>query len=294
MIPSEVKKEIESRLSEISGDTILIKHATPVSGGCINYCFHLETSAGTYFLKYNDAAAFPNMFKAEASGLQLIRNANALPVPSVHFHGATDGYSFLLLEWIDGERRQKNFWEDFGRSLAKLHKVNDASVGLDHNNYIGSLPQSNAKHPDWKSFFISERIQPQLKHAMEKNLIDAGTIKQFEKLFDQFDKLIPDEKPSLLHGDLWNGNYLLNKSGKAALIDPAVYFGHREMDLAMTKLFGGFDPEFYNAYSEAFPLEKGFEKRVDIHNLYPLLVHVNLFGGGYVSQVKSVLNSLKF
>ena len=266
---------------------------TPVSGGCINYCFHLETSAGNYFLKYNDAASYPGMFKSEATGLQLLRDANALPVPMVHFHSEAKGFSFLLLEWIDGGRREKNFWKNFGRAIAKLHKVGDESFGLNDDNYIGSLRQSNSKHTDWKTFFIRERIQPQFKLAHEKNLIDSETMNQFEKLFDQFDKFIPQEKPSLLHGDLWNGNFLVNNSGKAALIDPAVYFGHREMDLAMTKLFGGFDPDFYNSYQEEYPLEKGFEKRIDIHNLYPLLVHVNLFGGGYLQQVKSILNNLK-
>jgi protein-ribulosamine 3-kinase len=293
MIPSEVIKEIESRLSEISGDKIYIKQFTAVSGGCINYCFHLETSSGIFFLKYNDAAAFPKMFEAEATGLRLLRSANALPVPTVHFHGEANGYSFLLLEWIDSDRRIKNFWEDFGTSLAKLHNVQSEQFGLDHDNYIGSLAQSNTQHADWKSFFLNERIQPQLKTAREKGLVDSSITKQFENFFNRFEEIIPAANPSLLHGDLWSGNFLVGNSGKAALIDPAVYFGHREMDLAMTKLFGGFDPEFYNAYDEAFPLEKGLEKRADIHNLYPLLVHVNLFGGGYVQQVKTVLNNLK-
>ena len=293
MIPAVLIKAIEAKLSEISGNKNSILHATPVSGGCINYCFHLDTTGGIYFLKYNDAEAFPDMFKAEASGLKLLRDANALPIPAVYFYGEADGYSFLLLDWIDGEKRIKNFWENFGMSLAKQHEVTDANFGLDHNNYIGSLPQSNTKHPDWKSFFFSERIQPQLKLGMDKNLVDVKTANEFDKLFDQYDTLVPKEKPSLLHGDLWNGNYLVNNRGKAALIDPAVYFGHREMDLAMSKLFGGFDLEFYDAYNESFPLEKGFEKRIDIHNLYPLLVHVNLFGGGYVQQVKSVLRNLK-
>jgi len=293
MIPSEVKIEIERRLSEIAGDKISIERFTSVSGGCINYCFHLETSSGTFFLKYNDAAAYPKMFEAEAKGLRLLKEANALSVPAVHFYGEANGYSFLLLEWIDGDRQKKNFWENFGMSLAKLHEVKSDRYGLDHDNYIGSLSQSNTRHGDWKSFFIAERIQPQLKLAMEKGLIDIEMIKQFENFFDHFDEFIPEEPPSLLHGDLWNGNYLVSNSGKAALIDPAVYFGHREMDLAMTKLFDGFDNAFYDAYEESFPLQKGFQARIGIHNLYPLLVHVNLFGGGYVNQIKSVLNNLK-
>jgi protein-ribulosamine 3-kinase len=293
MIPNEVVKTIEQRLSEISRNKILINQYTSVSGGCINDCFYLDTSSGAFFLKFNDASAYPKMFEAEAKGLQLLKEANALPVPAVHFFGEVNGYSFLLLEWIDGDRRLKNFWEDFGRSVAKLHKVGDASFGLNHDNYIGSFAQSNTKHADWKSFFMHERILPQLKLAGDNNLIGSEISKLIEKLFDQFDNLIPSEKPALLHGDLWNGNFLVSNTGKAALIDPAVYFGHREMDLSMTKLFGGFDQDFYDAYQEEFPLEKGFEKRVGIHNLYPLLVHVNLFGEGYVQQVKSALSNLK-
>jgi len=293
MIPVEVIKEVEHRISADAGMKSVIKQSTAVTGGCINYCFHLDTSSGEFFLKYNDAAAYPKMFDAEAKGLQLLHAANALRVPAVHFHGEASGFSFLLLEWIDGDRRIKNFWEDFGRSIAKLHSVKNQEFGLDHDNYIGSLAQSNKKHSDWKSFFISERIQPQLKLAHKKGLIDKALIKQFEGLFNRFDEIIPKEQPSLLHGDLWNGNFLVGNSGKAALIDPAVYFGHREMDLSMTKLFGGFDNAFYDAYEEEFPLQKNFQSRFGIHNLYPLLVHVNLFGGGYVQQVKAVLGNLK-
>ena len=168
--------------------------------------------------------------------------------------------------------------------------MEEISFGLDHDNYIGSLPQSNHQHTSWVEFFIEERLEKQIALAKNSGALNNSTIQQFNNLFKRLKEIIPEEKPSLLHGDLWNGNYMLAADGCACLIDAAVYYDHREMDLAMTRLFGGFPEEFYESYHETFPLSSGFEERVDIHNLYPLLVHVNLFGGSYISQVKSVLS----
>ena len=277
-------------ISKHSRQNISFRNSRPVSGGCINRCYQLETSSGNYFLKYNDATLYPEMFASEAKGLKLLAAADAIDVPAVISCGEEGSFSFLILEWIESGRREKNFWADFGMRLAQMHRCTAEKSGLDHDNYIGSLPQSNRESNNWIDFFIHERLEPQLKLARDSGLIASPDEKSFEKLISKLPQLIPVEKPALLHGDLWNGNFLVNPKGKASLIDPAVYYGHREMDLAMTKLFGGFDSEFYSAYNEVFPLEKGFESRTDIHNLYPLLVHVNLFGGGYVEQVKEILN----
>ncbi|MBK5285164.1 MAG: fructosamine kinase family protein [Bacteroidia bacterium] len=151
-------------------------------------------------------------------------------------------------------------------------------------------PQSNSQKRTWAEFFISERLEKQIAFAKDLGVIDNSTIQQFNNLYKRLPELIPEEAPSLLHGDLWNGNFMTGNDGKAWLIDPAIYYGHREMDLAMTKLFGGFSEEFYSSYIESFPLQKGFTERIDIHNLYPLLVHVNLFGGGYLIEVKNILS----
>jgi len=289
MIPGFLKTEIEKKLKDIANSDASITKSLPVSGGCINTCFQVQTTAGDYFLKYNDVGKYPQMFEAELKGLELLKDANAIPVPGVIFNGEVNGTSFLVLEWIEPGRRNKDSWSYFGKHLAKLHRSSVTNYGLGYNNYIGSLKQSNVQQNSWTDFFIHERIEPQLKLANEKGLIGNAMITQFNNLYRKLNELIPEEKPALLHGDLWNGNFLVNDKGLATLIDPAVYYGHREMDLAMTKLFGGFDMEFYSAYDESFPLDKGFEDRIDIHNLYPLLVHVNLFGGGYVQQVKAVL-----
>jgi len=160
---------------------------------------------------------------------------------------------------------------------------------LDHNNYIGSLHQSNQKHDKWVSFFIEERLNPQLKLAYDSGKINSSILEKFEVMFLVLEEIFPVEKPSLLHGDLWSGNLMTDNFGNPCLIDPAVYFGFREMDLAMTTLFGGFDSEFYESYQRINHLETGWQERFDICNLYPLLVHVNLFGEGYLSSVKNIL-----
>ncbi|CAN5370425.1 fructosamine kinase family protein [soil metagenome] len=289
MIPGFLKAELEEKLKAQTGTDIYISGEVSVSGGCINRCFKLETSSGNFFLKCNDAGRYPRMFEAEAQGLELLHHANSIPVPKVIACSEINDVSYLLMEWIESGKHIKNFWSDFGNKLAGLHRKTADSFGLDLDNYIGSLGQSNRQHNNWADFFIHERMEPQLKLAVAKGIIDNGFIKRFNILFLRLDKLLSQEKPALLHGDLWNGNYVVNPRGEATLIDPAVYYGHREMDLAMTKLFGGFDPEFYEAYNDSFPLEKGFESRIDIHNLYPLIVHVNLFGGGYADQVMAVL-----
>jgi len=293
MFPDSLKQVVENTLSGLFNKQCSINNIESVGGGCINESFRIRTTPGDFFIKWNDATRYPGMFKAEGKGLSLLKRTNTIPIPEIIAQNDFNEFSFIILEWIEGGRRQKNFWSQFGENLATLHRESNNYFGLDHDNYIGSLPQSNKPHPTWKEFFIEERLQPQLKLAIDAKRLDKTISDLFEKLFLKFDDLIPKEKSSLLHGDLWNGNYLINQFGSATLIDPAVYYGHREMDLAMTKLFGGFDDEFYAAYQSTFTLQPGFHHRVDIHNLYPLLVHTNLFGGSYGSQVKRILSKFQ-
>jgi protein-ribulosamine 3-kinase len=290
MIPPDLQAAVEEKLSGIFSSHFSILKNQPVGGGCINHAHKLETNHVNFFLKWNDASAYPKMFEAEAKGLSELRSAKALYIPDVVLSGEANGKSFLILEWIEPGKRKNNFWNDFGEKLALIHQHTSTNFGLDHDNYIGSLNQSNRQHTSWTEFFIHERLEPQLKLAIDNNKLSNHQITHSSNLFNRLHEIIPEEKPSLLHGDLWNGNFMIGKDGSACLIDPAVYYGHREMDLAMTKLFGGFDSAFYQSYNETFPLEKNFETRIDIHNLYPLLVHVNLFGGGYIQQVNSILS----
>jgi fructosamine-3-kinase len=289
MLTTSFLRQTESALGAKVGRKLHIRRVTPLSGGSINQSAKLETTAGIFFLKANDAFRYPGMFEKEAKGLQTLKEASEFTIPEVILTGEEEGLSFLILQFIEGRLRKSDFWESFGTSLAKMHRTTSARFGFPEDNYMGSLKQINTQHLRWVDFFIEERLTKQLKMALASGQLKTEDAEKFTRMFLKLDDLIPEEAPSLLHGDLWNGNFITGSEGEPCLIDPAVYFGHREVDLAMTRLFGGYDEAFYATYQAEFPLLPGFEERVDIHNLYPLLVHVNLFGGGYAGQVRSIL-----
>jgi len=289
MLPEELKKSVELILSTQFEKPVVISEILPIGGGCINEAFSLKTILGKYFIKFNSASAFPGMFDKEAAGLKILANTKTLEIPEVIASVETGKYAFLLLQNIETGVRSSNFWNDFGIKLADLHRNTNKYFGLDHDNYIGSLVQKNNLHPDFLSFFITQRIEPQLKEARNKGAFSQSETRYFDSLFITLHNIIPVEKPALIHGDLWSGNFMVTQNGSACLIDPAVYYGHREADIAMTQLFGGFHSEFYHAYNQAWPMEKDWQKRMDIFNLYPLLVHVNLFGGSYARQVLQII-----
>lgn len=289
MIPENIKVLFYNTIQKSIGSSPEIQKSSIVGGGDINQSVKIITTKGDYFLKWNKAGLYPGMFEKEAKGLNLLRNAGELKIPEVIGYDEDEDYTVLVLEYIKSSGKASGFWEDFSNSLSRLHNHNSDHFGLDHDNYIGSIPQSNKPHSDWKSFFIEERLERQIALALDNNRIDHSTIKNFRSMYRHLDDFFPVEKPSLLHGDLWSGNYMVSAEGKACIIDPAVYYGHRLMDLGMSKLFGGFSHKFYEAYNESHPLEKNWREAVEICNLYPLIVHVNLFGGGYLNSVKSVL-----
>ncbi|MEW6467821.1 MAG: fructosamine kinase family protein [Bacteroidota bacterium] len=267
----------------------VIKKAVPVGGGSINKAYKLETNRGNYFLKINSASKYPLMFGAEVKGLELLRSAGELFVPAAVSTGEEGDDAFIIMDFIEQGKRAKDFFFDFGKRLARLHKHSAERFGLAYDNYIGSLPQSNTAHESWADFFIQERLERQLKLGRDSGALGSSLAQGFGRLFRRLEEIFPVERPSLVHGDLWSGNYMTGPDGTACLFDPAVYYGHREMDIAMSRLFGGFDRDFYLGYNEEFPMEKGWEQRSDICNLYPLLVHVNLFGGSYASQVEAII-----
>ncbi|MEP1032933.1 fructosamine kinase family protein [Ekhidna sp.] len=280
---------IDHILKKHLSPSICIKTTSSVSGGCVNSTYKISTDTGSYFLKWNKAS-LNGMFISEEKGLDLLHKYSPIITPKPLGKGVISEKSYLLTEWIEQGIQSSRFWENFGNNLAKQHQNTATKFGLDHDNFIGSLAQSNAQHSSWNDFFIQERLVPQLRLAESKNLISNSIQVQFEMLYSKLDELIPPEQPALLHGDLWSGNFMINQTGEAAIFDPAVYYGHRETELAFTKLFGGFSSEFYHHYNEAHPMEQGFDSRVDIHNLYPLLVHVNLFGTSYLSGIIQTLN----
>ena len=286
-IPVNVQQGVR-KLFSASGE-IVLKDFRLSGGGCINHGGRLTTSLGNFFLKWNDVARLPAMFELESRGLQLLRSAQVVDIPEVIGFGQAENSQYLVLSFINENAPSKHYWKKLGQQLAGLHRVTNNFYGLDHNNYIGSLRQSNKQDESWVQFFIEQRLQVQVKLASDSGLIELEWLKKFESFYTRLPSLIPEEQPSLLHGDLWSGNVMVNEKGDPCLIDPAVYFGHREADLAMTQLFEMFNREFYSSYEDGFPLLPGHSERVDIYNLYPLLVHLNLFGPAYLNSIKTIV-----
>jgi len=281
-IPGSIQAEVESVLFAP------ITRATSVQGGDISEALKIELEDGqAFFLKFHKGNfnASKSIFTQEVKGLNTLRSVNtSLVIPEVISHNN----SYLLLEYLEEEKQGNDF--QFGVDIAKLHKSSNELFGFSEDNYIGSIGQSNRYHADWLEFFIRERIEPLVNKAMEGGLLSNKYSRIFERVFNYTYVIFPDEPPALLHGDLWSGNYLFTKQGQAAIYDPAVYYGHREMELAMTTLFGGFNPAFYDGYQTEYPLQTGWEERQKLCQLYPLLVHALLFGGNYVQQSKALLD----
>lgn len=285
MIPPALLQHLETLLG------VPLPHVKPLAGGDINSAFLLRSAGGhSWFLKTNTTAAAPEMFRTEAQGLALLGASQAIRTPRVFGHGAVaGGQAYLLLDYVQPGYKNRLFWETFGRALTNLHGNTSARFGFAHDNFIGALPQSNTRHDTWAAFYAEERLWPQLLLAADRGYLDKTAEQQLDGLCQKLGWLCPAEPPALTHGDLWSGNFLCDAAGQPVLIDPAAAFAHRELDLAMSRLFGGFDPAFYAAYEEAWPLEPGFEKRLEVYQLYYILVHVNLFGGGYVQRAREIL-----
>jgi len=199
----------------------------------------------------------------------------------------------LILAWIQSGEKNNLFWKKFGEQLAALHYCSSDYFGLEYDNYMGSVPQLNTKQSRWVDFFIHQRLQPLVEKCLEKKLLYAEHISLFEKLYTQLPNIFNSEPPALLHGDLWSGNYMCNAASEPVLIDPAIYYGHRSVDLGMTTLFGGFRPAFYEAYHYYHPFPKNYTEQWEISNLYPLLIHLLLFGTGYLSPINKTLKAFQ-
>jgi protein-ribulosamine 3-kinase len=258
-------------------------------GGCINECAIIRTHEGSLFIKWNAVDVFPGMLEAESAGLQILRQTSTLTIPEVVKVGSTENYQYLLLEFIESTTKKKNYWQEFGEGLARLHQNSASYYGLDHNNYIGSLPQHNTPLKFWPEFFARYRVEDQVRVATQKNLLSIPATR-LSKFIDKLPSLLVEEKPALIHGDLWSGNLMTGNDGAPVLIDPAVYYGNRECDIAMTQLFGGFDERFIDFYNEVAPLVTGWRERLPLYNVYPILVHINLFGKSYEPQLISIVS----
>ncbi|WDF53465.1 fructosamine kinase family protein [Mucilaginibacter sp. KACC 22063] len=286
-----VLTDIENKLSVVLKDNVKINSTTAVSGGSINQAYCLGTNQGKLMLKQNSKAAYPDMFACEALGLETIGDTRTIAVPQVILQSDFEDKSYLVMEWIESRRATEKGAERLGRKLARMHKHSHSAFGFNSDNYMGSMRQFNQKHETWSAFFVEQRLQPMVKAAIDKNKLNLTDLKNFELLYQKLNNLFDQEAPSLIHGDLWSGNYLIATNETPYLIDPAVSYGNREFDIAMTTLFGGFSPRFYEAYQETFPLNADWRQRIDLWNLYPLLLHLNLFGLSYLGQVRDALES---
>lgn len=261
--------------------------ARRVGGGDINDAWAVEAGGVRAFVKAREGAE-PSAFTVEAKGLAWLHEAGALRTPEVL--AVSEDPPLLVLELVAPGQPARGFDEALGRGLAALHRAAPPSFGLPYPNLIARLWQGNEPCASWPDFYWQRRLEPMLRRAEQAGLGDATLRRDLERLAARLpERCGPAEPPARLHGDLWSGNLVVDEAGAPVLVDPAVYGGHREIDLAMMRLFGGFGPRVFEAYAEAWPLAPGWEDRVPLYQLYPLLVHVNLFGAGYLGSVRQAL-----
>lgn len=257
-----------------------------LTGGDINEVYQVFFQEKSVVVKMNNSLSLPQLFEKEKQGLELLSKSTFV-VPNPIKTGSIDDTQFLIMDYI--EQGTKLNWGIFGHKLAQLHLIEGKYFGLDHDNYIGSLEQVNQEYEEWSEFYTNNRLLALTAKARDQKLFEKKHCIWVEKLCQRLDELIPACRPSLIHGDLWSGNLLIHTSGHPGLIDPAVYYGHPEMDWAMLSLFGSYPEEALDHYQSLNPLEKGLNERIDIHQLYPLLVHLILFGISYLSRIESAL-----
>jgi fructosamine-3-kinase len=283
---------IETILNELTtytGKLHQLKSHQALGGGCINQTQKLETSQGDYFIKFNRANML-DMFEAEAEGLNELAMAKSVRIPEVFFSGETDGHAYLVMEYIQPGSQAS--LAEFGEQMAQLHRYTKSQYGWHRDNTIGSTPQINSWCNNWVDFYRTQRLGYQINLALDNGI---GK-KRAEKVYALMESLehffTQPPEASVLHGDLWSGNYTISNKGNIVIYDPAVYFGDREADIAMTELFGGFSSEFYSGYQSVWPLDKDYPVRKTLYNLYHIINHYNLFGGGYASQAEQMTDQL--
>lgn len=272
---------------------IIIKSIRSISGGDISKAYCIETEKDKYFLKINHEDFALDMLQKERLGLQKIGQYNTIRVPKVYQVGPLEGSAFLLMEYIETGTAASPNYNQFGIQFAELHLQYGDAFGWTYDNYIGSLNQANSVYSNWSEFYVNNRLAPQVKLAIDQHLLEKDNIPTMSGLLAICNRLFVNTSPSPIHGDLWSGNYIIDSSGEIYVIDPAFYFGYHDVDIAMSMLFGGFPTAFYDGYHSIFPILENHSDRIQILQLYFLLVHLNLFGKSYLGQVMSILSKLK-
>jgi fructosamine-3-kinase len=290
---NSILKEVETHISEKLGANVKIHSSGSLGGGCINNASKIETSAGTFFLKWNGNCN-PDMFLREAESLEELRKAASgkLVVPEVFAAKEVDASpGFLVLEYLEPGYASGNSDEILGRGLAAIHQYTADKFGFYHDNYCGSTSQNNSRKTNWSEFFRENRLRFLLDLIQKERPLPAGDLQVYEQLLNKIPKLVPKNiEPALIHGDLWSGNYM-NTSNGPALIDPASYYADREMEMGIMTLFGGFSQRFFSAYNEVHPLPPEWRERNRLYQLYHVLNHYYLFGGGYRNQALQIAKS---
>jgi protein-ribulosamine 3-kinase len=282
MLPQPIKQLINSLHQEN------INLFSSVGGGSINDAFRYSIGNEEFFVKYNNEVT--GIIEKEVDGLKAIADLNCIATPNVIAFEKVEGYEVLVLPFIRSGLRTPQAWENFGEQLAMLHTKPAPHYGWHQSNFIGSLSQSNENCDQFTDFFIYQRLKPQIHLAQQNHYFTSKELKLFDVLFQKLNEILPDTQPSLVHGDLWSGNFMIGEEEKPFLIDPSIHYNFRETDIAFTHLFGSFDSKFYEAYNAHFPLAPRFSERIPLYNIYPLLVHLNLFGSGYYGSVMNNLN----
>jgi len=260
-----------------------ITDITPIPGGDINQSYQIDTIQNVYFCKANNSDIGEDLVQKEIDSLHSI--SRYCTTPDI----ISSAPSVLILSWIKSGNKTRFFWEKLGTELATLHKVSSNQFGFESHNYIGTLLQTNVQSDSWDNFYMENRLLPQFKLAVDKAFLHGSEIPIPEKISQRIKDVCPSEIASLIHGDLWSGNIIGDTNSNSYFIDPCASWAHREMDIAMSSLFGKFDDRFYEVYNEAHPLEKGWKNRLDIYHLYYLLAHLNMFGIGYKNDVLKIV-----
>jgi fructosamine-3-kinase len=287
-----MERGLAAALAAAIGRPVAPTPGPAVPGGSIDAAHRWETPTGPVFVKLAAAAAAPR-HEAEAHGLGLLAASGTVRVPGVLGRGVAAGQSFLALEWLEFGATPDRADRALGRQLARLHRVTGTTFGLERDNYLGATEQANGPDSDWPRFLLTRRLAPQLERAARGNR-DPKLIVRGERLLGCLGAFYRDYRPvpSLLHGDLWAGNRATLATQEPVVFDPACYFGDREAELAMTRLFPGFSPDFYAAYAAAWPLAPGADERVGLHQLYHVLNHLNLFGPPYDRAALALVDRL--
>jgi fructosamine-3-kinase len=282
--------QIAAHISQVTQMSFRGDHRRPIGGGSVNQAYAVVDGSRAYLVKLNQADRL-SMFEAEALGLQQMAATQTIRVPLPICWGTVAGSAYLVLEWLDLGYGDHQAWEAMGKNLATLHQItSDRGFGWQQDNTIGFIPQVNPWTESWTEFFVEHRLRYQFRLAQQRN----GSFPQRDRLLAVVPKILADHQPqpSLVHGDLWTGNAAVTRQGEPVIFDPATYFGDREVDLAMSQLFGSFPANFYSAYNEVFPLQVGYQRRKSLYNLYHILNHFNQFGGSYEAQANQMIASL--